>query len=44
VREVAIEWLERREISRTDAIDLCLAALTGAIGSTVDLAAPPRRS
>jgi AcrR family transcriptional regulator len=32
VREVAIEWLERREVSRREAIDVCLATLAGVLG------------
>ena len=32
VREVAIEWLERRELSRREAIELCLKALAGLLG------------
>jgi AcrR family transcriptional regulator len=32
VREVAIEWLERRELSRHEAIELCMRALTVLLG------------
>jgi AcrR family transcriptional regulator len=32
VREVAIQWLERRELSRREAIELCLKALAGLLG------------
>jgi AcrR family transcriptional regulator len=32
VREVAIEWLEHREISRHEAIELCIGALAGVLG------------
>jgi hypothetical protein len=35
VREVAIEWLERRELSRREAIELCLKALEGLLGPGV---------
>lgn len=41
VREVAVEWLARRDISRKQAIELCMAALSGALGDTVELTAPP---
>jgi len=39
VRDVAIEWLERREVSRREAIDLCLAALAGVLGPVIQVSA-----
>jgi AcrR family transcriptional regulator len=39
VREVAVEWLELRELSRSEAVELCLAALSGVLAQ---MDAPPR--
>jgi AcrR family transcriptional regulator len=33
VREVAVEWLEHRELTRSEAIELCMGALAGVLGT-----------
>lgn len=43
IREVGIEWLQFRQISRDDAIGLCMATLPGAVGPDIDLSRPPVR-
>lgn len=42
IREVGIEWLHGGEISREDAVDLCMSTLPGAAGD-IDLSRPPIR-
>jgi AcrR family transcriptional regulator len=44
VREVAIEWLERHDLSRHEAIELCLAALGGFLALDADAGAGRQRS
>src|SRR5262249_11830206 len=41
IREVALEWLAHRKVSRRDVVDLCMNTLADAIGPAVDITAPP---
>ncbi|KAA0017381.1 TetR/AcrR family transcriptional regulator [Antrihabitans cavernicola] len=41
VREVGIEWLQYRQISRVEAIDICMATLVTAVGPGIDLDRTP---
>jgi len=43
VRVVCVDWLADNKLSRREVRDMCLRALVSALGTSVDLDAPPRR-
>lgn len=43
IREVCVEWLERRHLSRDEVLRMCMAGLDATAGAHLALTAPPQR-